>query len=331
MLSLYPRKGVRKNPSCMKKSIGLCIPAKDTSAPNLHTTGAVPQQMLDEFYSLLGRENLDYTTDLHPRDMVVRNGRVYHGEVCISDMDVFFWYYPMIPDREGYEMSILRTLATSTTVLPNPEGLYRGFDKFDSHTILTHAGVPTAEFALFRSDQLSEAKTLLKQWGSLLLKPSLGNLGRGIVRVESEQQLIDIIQYSSSALEKATPVFVEKFEPNDMERWISTTIIGNTIVYGYRKRPEKIVEGWKVYDEQGKGGCTDYVDPAPVAEMVMSAKEALGADIIGFDCIYSSEKNGYVIVDENTFPGMYEHCFEQAGKGSWAELFFSLLMDHVPK
>ena len=97
----------------------------------------------------------------------------------------------------------------------------------------------------------------------------------------------------------------------------------------YRKKAEKIVGGWKVYDEQGTGGATDYIDPAPVAEMAMRAKNALGADIIGFDCIYSTEKQSYLIVDENTLPGMYEHCFAQAGKGSWAEMFFSFLMIHV--
>ena len=313
----------------MKKRIGLYLPAKDGSPPYFHSTGAMPQQVLSEFYALLDKEGLAYTTNLHPMNATVRNGKVYCGDVCLSDIDVFFWYYPMIPDREGYEMSILRTLATTTTVIPNPEGLYRGLDKLTSHTLLRAAGIPTADFALFRSDQLSEAKHLLHAWGSLLLKPSLGNLGRGIVRVESEQQLLDIIQYASPALEKPTPIFMERFEPNDIEQWISTTIIGDTLVYGYRKKAEKIVGGWKVYDEQGTGGATDYIDPAPVAEMAMRAKNALGADIIGFDCIYSTEKQSYLIVDENTFPGMYEHCFAQAGKGSWAELFFSFLMIHV--
>lgn len=316
----------------MKKKVALCIPAKDHSAPNLHATGAVPQSVLNEFHSLLDKEeDIEYVTECTIENAVVKDGNVYSGDLCLSDYDVCFWYYPMIPDREAYTLQILRTLATTVKVIPNPEGLYRGLDKFTSHTLLKQAGVPTAQFGLFRSDQLDRAKELLHEFGSLLLKPSLGNLGRGIVRVQSEQQLLDVIQYAHNPLTKPLPVFVERFEENDMEKWISTTIIGNTLVYGYRKKTEKIADGWKVYDEQGKGGSTYYVDPAPVAEMVLKAKTALGADIIGFDCIYSTEKKQYLIVDENTFPGMYEECFEQSGNGNWASVFHSFLMNHVRK
>jgi len=311
------------------QSIGLCIPAKDTFATHLHATGAVPEKVLQEFYGLLKKKkNLSYQ-ECSIENATVKNGKVWNDNVCLSDFDCVFWYYPMIPEREGYEMQILRTLASTTTVIPNPEGFYRGFDKFTSHTLLRNSEIPTADFALFRSDQLNEARNLLREWGTLLLKSSLGNLGRGIVRVDNEQQLLDIIQYANNAMERPLPVFVERFEENDTEKWISTTIIGETLVYGYRKKAEKIANGWKVYDEKGRGGSAYYVDPSPVAEIVLEAKKILGADIIGFDCIYSTKKKQYLIVDENTFPGMYEECFAKSGKGSWAEMFYSFLMNHV--
>jgi len=80
-----------------------------------------------------------------------------------------------------------------------------------------------------------------------------------------------------------------------------------------------------VYDAQFKGGEAYYVDPSPVHEMSARAAEALGADVVGFDCIYSNARQSYLIVDENTFPGIYDDCFNEAGKGSLAEHFYRVI------
>ena len=58
----------------------------------------------------------------------------------------------------------------------------------------------------------------------------------------------------------------------------------------------------------------DYLRFEPQADMALRAAKALEADIIGFDFIYSTNKQRYLIVDENTYPGIYPDCFEKAGK-----------------
>src|SRR5690606_10650301 len=107
----------------------------------------------------------------------------------------------------------------------NPDGLIRGLDKFTSHTILRNAGVETTDFCQVMSNQLDELVTLLDEWCAMLLKPTLGAFGQGIVKIDSKQQLLDTVQYAISFAGKHIPVFCERFEPNDMKKWISTTII----------------------------------------------------------------------------------------------------------
>ena len=147
--------------------------------------------------------------------------------------------------------------------------------------------------------------------------------------VKTARELVDVVQYTQSFSKENLHVFCEKFEENDINKWISTTIIGGELVYGYRKRPEKFVDNWKVYDADRAGGGVDYVDPAPVKDEALRAAKILGCDIIGFDFIYSAVKKKYLIVDENTFPGMYPECFRKSGTGSWDQHFLRMILSYL--
>ncbi|MBP9832292.1 MAG: hypothetical protein KBC74_02070 [Candidatus Pacebacteria bacterium] len=313
-----------------KKRIGVFTPIKATFASNAIVRELLPERTVEELYGLLDvNSGIEYYKDLDPHKSVIENGKVYCGDICVSDLDLFFWYYLPDYDPTSFEFQVLETVSRRTKVSPNPQGLVRSMDKFTAHSALKNAGLPTPDFALFPATDTAYAKKLFKKWGTLLLKPRLGKFGHGILKIDSEGMLRDAIAYAASSHPDPLQIFVERFEENDIDRWISATNIGGQTLFGYRKKSTKFVDGWKVYDEEFKGGEAFYVDPSPVENIASAAAKALGADIVGFDCIYVTSRKEYLIVDENTFPGIYEDCFEQAGKGSLAENFYRIITESL--
>lgn len=309
------------------KRVGIAIPAKDPSLNIGEGTSLMPDDVrLALLKSLEGKVeivlcNIDKA--------YAKNGKVYEGDVCLSDLDMVFWCY-VTHGPDSWNVLMLQALAQTTKVVPDPAGVMRGLDKFHAHTILRNAGVPTADFALFEAGAVNDmADQLCGDGQVLLLKPRLGAFGHGIHMAKSKRDLVDAVQYAQSFVRAPLQVFCETFEENDLSKWISATIIDGELIYGYRKKPEKFVGDWKVYDADRKGGGVDYVDPSPVRDVALAAAKAMGCHLIGFDFIYSTKRQEYVIVDENTFPGLYPDCFTEAGKGTWDENFLRMILNNL--
>ena len=312
--------------------IGLAAPAKNPALGNVKGNGFLPQAVHDEFIALLKADSR--ISDIVSCDFAschVANGKVYQGDECLSDLDLVFWFQYTDSNPASYSNIILSTLARTTRVIPDPAPLAVARDKFHAHTALRNAGIETADFALFQSSAVHAVAEKISGKGDILLKPTLGDFGQGIHRVSGKRALIDAVEYAQSFSPTELQIFCEVFEDNDLDRWISTTVIDGQLVYGYKKKPETFVDGWKVYDADRQGGHIDYVDPAPVREIVNRAIPVLGCDIIGFDFIYSARRKKYLVVDENIFPGMYPVCFDASRSGSWAEHFARMIFKRLPQ
>jgi glutathione synthase/RimK-type ligase-like ATP-grasp enzyme len=209
-------------------------------------------------------------------------------------------------------------------VIKDPDSLQIIRDKFLAHSYLRKCGLPTPEFALIDFADFDSMKKILKDWKTVLVKPRKGSFGRGIVRVSDFETLRDLAGIIK-AKNNQRKIFIEKFYPNDTREWISTTVINKQVIYGYRKKEDKFAE-WKVYDPEAEGGEAYYVDPSQVKLMAERAAFYLKAGIAGFDFI-KTEK-GYILVDENNFPGMYDDAFE-AVKKSPSLLFFNLIKTYL--
>lgn len=317
----------------MKKTtgrIGLALPPKNTSKNNSSGNGLIPVDVRDDLLSKL--EASPEINDIIHCDLQnahIKNGKVYDGDTCLSDLDLVCWYYFTEADPTAWEHTVLNTLSQTTTVIPDPKGHLTGRDKFRAHTCLRNAGIDTADFSLFRASEVHKAVDSLADWDTILLKPTLGDFGQGIHMVKTAQAMIDAVEYTQSFSPKELLIFCEKFEENDLDKWVSATVIDGEVVLGYKKKMETFVDNWKVYDPGRMGGRIDYVDPSPVEDIALAAAQVMGCDIIGFDFVYSTEQEKYLIVDENTFPGMYQECFEASGKGSWSDHFHRMIMNHL--
>lgn len=310
-----------------KLRIGLITPARLGEKEVTSGSGFIDQATADGIRAhLQDHPAVAETLPARLDGAFVRNGKVYAGDLCLSDLDAVFWLY-YVGDND-FSWDMLELLARQTLVLPDPAAARRARSKYHAHAVLRTAGLATSDFCVFAAADAERLAPQLAAWGDVLLKPILGDFGHGICKVSDARSLVDAVAYAQSFSPKPLQIFCERFEPNDISRWVSATVIDGQVIFGYRKRPDSFVDGWKVYDAGRIGGNADYVDISalPVAKAAIDAARALGCDIIGFDFIYSTRTQSYVIVDENTLPGLYADCFGAAGKGSLARLMADMVL-----
>ncbi len=323
-----------------KIKVGVCIPPLPYKGQTASTrnagTGCIPLATHKKLMEML--ERLD-TIDLYPyvnfRNSVIRDGKVYVDDLCLNDLDIFFWYCQINRSYGSYDLEVLKTLAGEVKVVVNPKSFEIGLDKYASHLVLKRAGVSVAETMLFEYENLHYMRKIFDEWGAAVLKPRRGAFGKGVTFINSFATLRDIIEYLHSTV-GTTPdkaYMLERFYENCLDKWVGTTLINGELMYGYRKRKTRLAEmgnGFqKVYDADEIGGEMDGCEvPQSYKEEALKAYQAIGAEIIGFDMIFN--RGQPIIIDANTFPGYYEEIFKQVGRDS-AEEFYKLIVSEINK
>jgi glutathione synthase/RimK-type ligase-like ATP-grasp enzyme len=179
---------------------------------------------------------------------------------------------------------------------------------------------------LLHPGNVAAAEPLLGEWGRALLKPRRGYYGQGVLLIEDYSTLRDVAGYvvtqTAGVMDKT--LMLERFYEHDLSSYVSTTTINGSIMYGYRKRSTRWAAmaggAGKVFDAESSGGEVDLVEVPPAqAEMALQAQKALGTQIIGFDMLLHN--GDPVIVDENTYPGLYPELFHATGNDLGQELF----------
>ncbi|WP_369394633.1 RimK family alpha-L-glutamate ligase [Streptomyces sp. CG1] len=295
--------------------------------------GAVPTADRARCLELLGGvDGVDFVHDLNIDRGHIHDGRVYVGDFCLNDLDLYVWYAQIDRGPYSYHIEALRTLARDTRVVIDPEGFAVGVDKYRSHLALRRAGVRVPDTVLVHQGNVAAAEPVLADWGRAVLKPRYGYFGQGVLLVEDYPSLRDTAGYLASTAPgiSDTTLLLERFYENDITDWLSTTFVNGSLMYGYRKAPTRWADmgggAVKIYDAFGAGGEAELCHvPTPHAEQALLAQKALGARIIGFDMILHD--GSPIIVDENTFPGLYPHLFHAVGKDFGRELFHLIVQE----
>lgn len=296
--------------------IGIYLPAKDGSKPRsyLYNPGIIenPEGIVagirKQFPTADTTENVDF------KEFSIINDRIFYREAPL-ELDMYFWYSHLDISKDSYHLHVLKCLAGHCKVIKNPFSEEIGLDKLLAHSLLRKKGLPVADFTLLSSSNLNAARHILKEWGRMVVKPRLGNYGVGVMLINDYATLRDLfgLLMERSGKEE-TSLFAERYYEHDPTQWVSTTLFSHKVIYGYRKKEHKWVDGWKVLDSskvQGDPSSVDYIKPPQeVTDIASRASRAMGSDVIGFDFIKTRE--GYKIIDENTKPGFYGHCFAQA-------------------
>jgi ribosomal protein S6--L-glutamate ligase len=323
-----------------KLRVGLYIPAKPPenvpSAIHAAGIGRIPAETQRQLMILLyERDDVEIVADINFMKTIIKDGKVYYSDLCLNELDMFFWYCKIDRNIGSYSIEVLKTLALDTKVIIDPIGFEIGLDKYTAHLALRRAGVRVAETILFDHSNIQTIESVVNEWGAAILKPRLGSFGKGVALLNSYFAVRDVLEYieSTTGGSPDRAFLLERYYENDAKNWVSTTIVNGKIMYGYRKRPSKIVkmgpQAYKIYDENKIGGEVDICELSDEhREEAIKAFHALGAQIMGFDMILH---NGLpIIVDENTFAGFYPSLFVQAKKNPAHELY-KLISDEIDK
>jgi glutathione synthase/RimK-type ligase-like ATP-grasp enzyme len=281
--------------------------------------GAFTEQVIADIKERLAFELNAEVIEADFRRGVLIDGKVYVDDLCLNDLDVYFWHDTLWPAKTGsdsYYIHLLRAIGQDVAVINTADSTEATNDKLRAHEILRRAGLPVSEYALVSSeDKAGIEKAFRALGGNVLVKPRFGGWGKGIVRCTDVGDLQDIIELSVAASGRVQQFLLEKFYDNDPKGWVSVSMVGQSPVIGYRKPLAIGSSDWKVYDPDkldGRGERSVYIKPSDeIADLAKRAQSALGKHIVGFDFIATPD--GYKIVDENSRPGLYAHCLEQAG------------------
>lgn len=281
--------------------------------------GAFTADRIAEIKRRLTEEHDVELVEVDFRGGVLINGKVYVGDTCLNELDMYFWHDTLHPAQTGadsYYIHLLRALEKDVVVINTASSTEITNDKLRAHEVLVAHGLPVSRYAVVRSDDRAGIQAAFEQLGShVLVKPRFGGWGSGIVRCQTLDDLYSVMELCVAMSGRQLQFLLEQFYDNNPDEWVSVSMVGQNPIIGYRKPLSLSGSDWKVYDPEkldGRGERSEYIQPSDeLVALARQAQAAIGKDIIGFDFI--STADGYKIVDENGRPGLYEHCLQEGG------------------
>ncbi|BAB65481.1 ATP-grasp domain-containing protein [Sulfurisphaera tokodaii] len=193
----------------------------------------------------------------------------------------------------------LKALESSgVTLINSPDSMFIARDKFNSLLKLKMAKVPVPDTTIVEDP--FEVMRLVNEWKDVVIKPVIGSLGLGSVRVSDPDIAFRV---AKAILSVNQPVYVQKYVDKP-ERDIRVFVVGNSIL-GSVYRINK--SSWKTNVAQGS--LTQVLLPNhELEELSLKAVKALKLDYAGIDIV--EDKDGsYKVIEVNAAPlwkGFYE-------------------------
>jgi len=303
----------------MKIGVFVPPPLESGDKKSIHSPGIgrITMPMYDRLRDLLSQrhDGVEFV-----QNVSFRNSAIVNGDAVFLDaqepLQQYFWYSEIDRKPNSYDLTFLKMLDRRIPVRRNPDAYIRALDKHLSFAQLRDSGVPVADSVLVDASNTALIESVVRSWGMVLLKPRRGGFGKGVTLLDGFESVRDTLEYIQTTATATTEggFHLERFYDNDIDRWTSVTVIGGRIVYGYRKNKERFVSlgkgKFKVYDTDEIGGSVSICEVTDAHEKAaLAAYKALGLEIVGFDMIW--HEGAPIVVDVNTFPGMYQDLFDQ--------------------
>lgn len=211
------------------------------------------------------------------------------------------------------EAAVLRDLGSTTTLelflrridvfkyieslgvpVINPVDAYlTARDKYLSLCILSRHGLPVPRTIVV--EDFYAATKVVELWGRAVIKPLVGSLGFGVIRVENSDMAYSIAR---TLLQLGQPIYVQEYVEKP-GRDIRVLVVGDEIVAAYyRVQPNP--NNWKTNIAQGAVAKPIEKVDRELEELSIKALKALGLYYAGIDLAES--KDGYVIFEVNASP-----------------------------
>jgi ribosomal protein S6--L-glutamate ligase len=237
---------------------------------------------------------IDTITGLNLRDADARNSGIYHNNLRLNDLDLFFSYNA--GEQTVYQMYLYEALDKSIPMINNFKSFELTEDKFKTSYLLSQNGISTSEFYLCHRDEKDKIREIYNKWGKMVFKPVDGWGGVGMVLIDSADKFDLILPFLNQADFRF--FYVEKFIDYDGSDYRIDVVDGEIIsCYGRKAR-----EGdWRTNITSGGSVILRDLND-DVANLALKATAVTGLEIAGIDIIYDREKEEYVVLEVNGIP-----------------------------
>lgn len=187
----------------------------------------------------------------------------------------------------------LRALRDMGVVTMNsPESVMLARDKFASLLELTKRGIPIPETAIVEDPR--EVMQLIERWGDVVIKPLIGSLGLGSVKVNDP----DIgYRVAKSILSVNEPVYVQKYIRKP-DRDIRVFVVGDEVLGSIFRFSNG---SWKTNIAQGAIAQMIEVS-SELTELSLKVVRTLKMEYAGIDVVEDMDSGSYKILEVNASP-----------------------------
>jgi len=316
-----------------KEKIGIFVPPafEAGSTRSIHNAGMgrLDKGIQEKLLKKLENSKYEIIIDCNFRNSVIINSEVKFNNYESLPFDKYFWYCEIDRSNNSYDFAVLNALSKKIKVVRDPKLLDEAMDKYTSFSKLRRDELSVSESVLVNAKNVHLIKDIIEKWGKVLLKPRRGGYGKGVTLFNNFESVRDTLEYieSTSKGNNENSFHLERFYENDIKEWVSATVIDGKIMYGYRKNLDRFSSLGngenKVYSSDEISGGVSLCELSDKhTKLVLKAYDILGLDIVGFDMIIHNGEP--IIIDVNTFPGMYPELFRQQGVDA-SEIFYDLI------
>lgn len=254
--------------------------------------------IVDKLCRVLKEKGYEVLADFDMRECYCYYGKVYtrNGD-CLSDVDIM--YHMNADEQSDFQADILRFIEQSGVHVFNSFDSYnKGKDKMLSNLILTKAGiqVPPALF-VGRGFEKKKIKSILEDWGEVLIKPRGGHGGRGIIKVRSYEEFEDFYEATKTAFDN---YYIEKYiEFGDYD--IRVEIFNGKVVGGYSRKKN---HSFKTNISSGGEMSAIQLKPDEI-ETALAAANAIGIITTIVDMIRGKKDDKLYVLEVNYQMGIF--------------------------
>lgn len=223
-------------------------------------------------------------------------------------------YRPEYLDR----LEVLRVLRDrGTRVFSDPARVLRVIDRLACTVTLVRAGAPLPPTVV--TEEVGRAVEAVNAWGTAVAKPLYTSKGRGMVRIQADDDVEGAILRFRDAGNHV--LYLQKWMPLP-GRDLGVVFLGGRYVATYARTGPK--GSWLTSVHQG--GRYEKHEPTPeVVEMARRAQEPFGLD---FTCVDVAEtEEGPVVWEVSAFGGF--RGLQQANGIDAAELYVRYVLDEI--
>jgi RimK family alpha-L-glutamate ligase len=182
-------------------------------------------------------------------------------------------------------------------VMNSPRAIERSVDKFYTSALLERAGIPTPETVV--CEQSEDALHAFQAMGDVIVKPLLGSMGLGMVRVADEEMAWRIFR----ALDAIHAVYYLQRTLDHGGHDVRAFVVGDRVLGAIERRPSERGPRWRTNYSRG-GRATALELPTEWAELAVRAARVVGADYAGVDLLPTQEGTVFVL-EVNGIPGWH--------------------------